>query len=117
MAFTFVFVFMRKLKASNGKVYVQVVDKSSRRYKVLKSPGGSLSSKRWALAKRRSMMALAKVGSSMYSCHLAIGSCEALTTDFMHSGLRVFAIKPDGCFDLAGPGQKSSNTRNFTFSG
>jgi len=34
-------VFIRKLKASNGKVYVQVIDKSSGRYKVLKSLGGS----------------------------------------------------------------------------
>lgn len=35
------FVFIRELKSSNGKVYIQVVDKSSGKYKVLKSFGGS----------------------------------------------------------------------------
>lgn len=39
MCFTFVFVFIRKLKSPNGKTYVQVVDKSTGRYKVLKSFG------------------------------------------------------------------------------
>jgi transposase len=34
-------VFIRKLKSSNGKVYVQAVDKSSGSYKVIKSFGGS----------------------------------------------------------------------------
>lgn len=34
-------MFIRKLNANNGKVYVQVIDKSSGRYKVLKSLGGS----------------------------------------------------------------------------
>lgn len=36
----FDFVFVRQLKAKNGKTYVQVVDKSSGRYKVIKSFGG-----------------------------------------------------------------------------
>ncbi len=35
------FVFIRKLKSPNGKLYVQVVDKSSGSYQVLKSFGGS----------------------------------------------------------------------------
>lgn len=35
------FVFIRELKSRKGKVYVQVVDKSSGRYKVLKSFGGA----------------------------------------------------------------------------
>jgi transposase len=35
-------VFIRKLKSPNGKLYVQVVDKSSGRYKVLKSFGGGI---------------------------------------------------------------------------
>ena len=35
------FVFIRKLKSPQGKLYVQVVDKSSGSYKVLKSFGGS----------------------------------------------------------------------------
>lgn len=34
-------MFVRRIKSSSGKVYVQVVDKSSRTYKVLKSFGGS----------------------------------------------------------------------------
>lgn len=34
-------MFIRKLKSSSGKIYVQVVDKSSGRYKVLKSFGSS----------------------------------------------------------------------------
>lgn len=34
-------MFLRKLKSTNGKTYVQVVDKSSGRYKVVKSFGGS----------------------------------------------------------------------------
>lgn len=34
-------MFIRNLKSASGKVYVQVVDKSSGRYKVLKSFGGS----------------------------------------------------------------------------
>ena len=34
-------MFIRELKSSNGKVYVQVVDKSSGKYKVLKSFGGA----------------------------------------------------------------------------
>lgn len=34
-------MFIRKLKSPNGKVYVQVVDKGSGKYKVLKSLGGS----------------------------------------------------------------------------
>lgn len=34
-------MFVRELKSSNGKVYVQVVDKSSGKYKVLKSFGGA----------------------------------------------------------------------------
>jgi transposase len=34
-------VFIRKLKSSNGKVYIQVVDKGSGRYKVLKSFGSA----------------------------------------------------------------------------
>lgn len=33
-------MFIRKLKSPNGKLYVQVVDKSSGSYKVLKSFGG-----------------------------------------------------------------------------
>lgn len=33
-------MFVRKIKSSNGKTYVQVVDKSSGRYKILKSFGG-----------------------------------------------------------------------------
>ena len=41
MCFTFVFVFIRKLKSAKGKFYVHVVDKSSCSYKVLKSFGGS----------------------------------------------------------------------------
>ena len=32
---------MRKLKSKNGKTYLQVVDKSSGKYKVLKSFGGA----------------------------------------------------------------------------
>jgi transposase len=39
LCFTFVFVFIRKLKSPNGKTYVQVVDKSTGRYRVLKSFG------------------------------------------------------------------------------
>ncbi len=35
-------MFIRKLKSPNGKLYVQVVDKSSGRYKVLKSFGGGI---------------------------------------------------------------------------
>ena len=35
-------MFVRKLKSKNGKTYVQVVDKSSGRYKVLKSFGSSV---------------------------------------------------------------------------
>lgn len=35
-------MFIRKLKSKNGKTYVQVVDKSSGRYKVLKSFGSSV---------------------------------------------------------------------------
>ena len=34
-------MFIRKLKSKNGKTYIQVVDKSSGRYKVLKSFGGA----------------------------------------------------------------------------
>lgn len=34
-------MFLRKLKSKNGKTYVQVVDKSSGKYKVIKSFGGS----------------------------------------------------------------------------
>lgn len=34
-------MFIRKLKSSKGKVYVQVVDKGSGKYKVLKSFGGA----------------------------------------------------------------------------
>lgn len=37
----FDFMFIRRLKSKNGKTYIQVVDKSSGRYKVLKSFGGS----------------------------------------------------------------------------
>ena len=33
-------MFVRKLKSKNGKTYIQVVDKSSKKYKVLKSLGG-----------------------------------------------------------------------------
>ena len=40
-SFTFAFMFVRKLKHSNGKVYIQVVDKTSGRYKVLKSFGSA----------------------------------------------------------------------------
>lgn len=39
----FVFMFIRPLKSKNGKTYIQVVDKSSGKYKVLKSFGGSAS--------------------------------------------------------------------------
>lgn len=35
-------MFIRELKSGNGKVYIQVVDKSSGKYKVLKSFGGAL---------------------------------------------------------------------------
>jgi transposase len=35
------FMYVRKLKSPNGKTYVQVVDKSSGQYKVIKSFGGS----------------------------------------------------------------------------
>ena len=34
-------MFLRKLKSKNGKTYLQVVDKSSGKYKVLKSFGGT----------------------------------------------------------------------------
>lgn len=34
-------MFIRELKSTNGKVYIQVVDKSSSKYKVLKSFGGT----------------------------------------------------------------------------
>lgn len=37
----FDFMFIRKIKSKNGKTYVQAVDKSSGRYKVVKSFGGS----------------------------------------------------------------------------
>ncbi len=37
-------MFIRKLKSPNGKFYVQVVDKSSGSYKVLKSFGGRVDS-------------------------------------------------------------------------
>lgn len=40
-SFIFVFMFVRKLKHSNGKTYIQVVDKSSGKYKVLKSFGAA----------------------------------------------------------------------------
>lgn len=39
--FYFAVMFIRKLKNSNGKTYVQIVDKSSGKYKVLKSIGSS----------------------------------------------------------------------------
>lgn len=39
-------MFLRKLKSKNGKTYVQVVDKSSGSYKVIKSLGGSDEKKR-----------------------------------------------------------------------
>jgi len=39
--FIFVFMFIRPLKSKNGKTYIQVVDKSSGKYKVIKSFGGS----------------------------------------------------------------------------
>ncbi len=39
----FVFMFIRPLKSNNGKTYIQVVDKSSGKYKVLKSFGGASS--------------------------------------------------------------------------
>ena len=42
-------MFIRKLKSANGKSYVQVVDKSSGRYTVLKSFGGSSDSSRLQL--------------------------------------------------------------------
>lgn len=35
------YVFIRELKSRGGKIYIQIVDKSSGRYKVLKSFGGS----------------------------------------------------------------------------
>ncbi|HYF70050.1 MAG TPA: IS1634 family transposase [Ohtaekwangia sp.] len=34
-------MFIRELKSSNGKIYIQIVDKSTGRYKVLKSFGGA----------------------------------------------------------------------------
>ena len=37
----FDFMFIRRLKSKNGKTYIQVVDKSSRRYRVVKSFGGA----------------------------------------------------------------------------
>ena len=44
-SFIFAFMFVRQLKHSNGRVYVQVVDKSSGRYRVLKSFGSSTEDK------------------------------------------------------------------------
>ena len=41
--FTFVFVFVRRLKHKNGRTYVQVVEKLSGKYKVLKSFGSAQS--------------------------------------------------------------------------
>ena len=37
-------MFIRELRHKNGRIYIQVVDKSSGRYKVLKSFGSSLTS-------------------------------------------------------------------------
>ena len=41
-------MYIRKIKNSNGKTYVQVIDKSSGKYKVIKSMGGSNQSKQVA---------------------------------------------------------------------
>ena len=41
-SFIFVFMYVRKLKHSNGKVYVQVIDKSSGKYKTVKSFGSAV---------------------------------------------------------------------------
>ena len=41
-------MYIRKIKNSNGKTYVQVIDKSSGKYKVIKSMGGSRHSKQVA---------------------------------------------------------------------
>ena len=38
-------MYVRKLKSSSGKVYIQVIDKSSGKYKVVKSFGGAFEQK------------------------------------------------------------------------
>lgn len=43
LVFTFVFMFVRQIKHKNGKTYIQVVDKSSGRYKVVQSFGSAIS--------------------------------------------------------------------------
>jgi transposase len=46
IAFTFVFMYVRELKHKNGRIYVQVIDKSSGKYKVVKSFGSVKESSR-----------------------------------------------------------------------
>jgi hypothetical protein len=43
------FVFIRKLKSSKGKVYIQVIDKSSGTYIVVRSFGGAIEGDHWML--------------------------------------------------------------------
>jgi hypothetical protein len=86
-------VFIRKIKSPNGKIYIQVIDKSSGKYKVLKSFGGSTDS-----SQLKSIIVSAKdwIDSRKSIPELDFSSTDVFVEQFFNS---ITSMKRNG-FDL-----------------